>query len=77
MKFYTILMAYADVLEAVSIDEVLLDVTSRVRTLEQQVGGTDDLDWAVELAERIRDDVRSATACESQSSPFFSPLFCA
>lgn len=73
-------------LEAVSVDEALLDVSLRVARLaaeappttatggsededEEGEGGRGGTDWAKVLAERIRDDVRAATGCESASCP--------
>lgn len=63
---YTILLSYADILQAVSIDEALLDVTGRVAELEAEAADSPQAtdDWACILAERIRTDVRQATACE-------------
>ncbi|OCF36874.1 hypothetical protein I316_01471 [Kwoniella heveanensis BCC8398] len=63
LAFYTILMGYADELQAVSVDEALIDVTS---------AGLADLrskrrrrDPAIEIAEKIRHDVRKVTdGCE-------------
>ncbi|KAL1718502.1 hypothetical protein EV715DRAFT_201040 [Schizophyllum commune] len=62
LKFYTILMSHADDLQAVSVDEALIDVSSTVHQLR-----TDALpgsDPAKDLAESIRSQVRSATGCE-------------
>ncbi|KAJ7494425.1 hypothetical protein B0H11DRAFT_2392932 [Mycena galericulata] len=55
LKFYTVLMSHADEVEAVSIDEALIDVTaavSRLRTTPK------------DFAETIRAEVKEATACE-------------
>ncbi len=84
LAFYTVLMGYADELQAVSVDEALIDVTSAVaaRALapEEADDGTPNRDAdspepdsrrirdpAVEVAEKIRDDVRGLTAgCEGE-----------
>lgn len=69
-------MAYADELQAVSVDEALIDATSRVQALasapmeftadENGGEGEREKDWAKLLAEKIRDDVRKATKCEGE-----------
>jgi DNA repair protein REV1 len=71
-------MAYADELEAVSVDEALIDVTSRVNALAQaplEFGGVEEgmtqaahpaEDPVRLLAEKIRDDMRKATGCEGK-----------
>ncbi|OWZ60274.1 DNA repair protein REV1 [Cryptococcus neoformans c45] len=71
LAFYTVLMAYADELQAVSVDEALIDVTGHVAARaalpqETAVGEKgEERDPAVELAEKIRDDVRKVTdGCE-------------
>ncbi|KIR55797.1 DNA repair protein REV1 [Cryptococcus gattii Ru294] len=71
LAFYTVLMAYADELQAVSVDEALIDVTSHVAAraaLPQDAAIGEkgkERDPAVELAEKIRDDVREVTeGCE-------------
>ena len=69
LQFYTILMAHADDLQAVSVDEALIDVTSsvaRIRTeLAERSGDTDDsMDPAKDFAEAIRAQVRKVTGCE-------------
>ena len=62
LKFYTILMSYADDLEAVSVDEALIDVSS---TFEHA-----DLSQRRKsikaYAESIRDQVRRETGCEGR-----------
>jgi DNA repair protein REV1 len=73
-------MGYADELQAVSVDEALIDVTSAVAaranapeeaTDESAVRISGDRDPAVELAEKIRDDVRGLTAgCEGKRHPY-------
>lgn len=87
-------MGYADDLEAVSVDEALIDATSAVRSKrlapdeetddalvlrrnsadedpfhaspgnEESLHSFKPRDWAVEVAQKIRDDVRAATGCE-------------
>ncbi|KAF5386916.1 hypothetical protein D9615_002002 [Tricholomella constricta] len=65
LKFYTILMNHADDLQAVSVDEALIDVTSVVMQLRSR--GSQDpaaVDSAKDFAEMIRAQVRKATGCE-------------
>ena len=69
LKFYTILMSYADDLEAVSVDETLIDVS---RTLEH-VEPSQKRESIKGYAESIRDKVREETGCEGLS-PFISAL---
>lgn len=66
LLFYTVLDAYADELEAVSVDEALLDVTGVVtaRRLAPPEAGLEDEDPAVQVANKIRDDIRAGTGCE-------------
>ncbi len=82
LAFYTVLMGYADELQAVSVDEALIDVTSAVTARaiapEEANEGSPDSespepegrpprDPAVEIAEKIRDDVRRLTdGCEGE-----------
>nr|XP_019010954.1 uncharacterized protein I206_04259 [Kwoniella pini CBS 10737]OCF49735.1 hypothetical protein I206_04259 [Kwoniella pini CBS 10737] len=66
LAFYTVLMGYADDLQAVSVDEALIDVTSAVdaRAMAPEEA-SDDEHPAVEVAEKIRDEVRKLTdGCE-------------
>ncbi|KAG5650978.1 hypothetical protein H0H81_010325 [Sphagnurus paluster] len=63
LKFYTILMKQADDLQAVSVDEALIDVSSvvfQLRSHSSQAG----VDPAKDFAETIRAQVRQATGCE-------------
>lgn len=73
-------MGYADELQAVSVDEALIDVSSAVtaRALAPEEAADDSeegversekpRDAAVEIAEMIRDDVRKLTeGCEGKS----------
>ena len=74
LAFYTTLMGYADELQAVSVDEALIDVTGAVNahaSMPDALGqdapeGKDGRrDPAVEVAEKIRDEVRGLTqGCE-------------
>ncbi|KAF5373889.1 hypothetical protein D9758_000797 [Tetrapyrgos nigripes] len=68
LKFYTILMKHADELQAVSVDEALIDVTSTVKRLRSKATpdtlASPGFDPAKELAEAIRAQVRRATGCE-------------
>ncbi|EIN07940.1 hypothetical protein PUNSTDRAFT_135458 [Punctularia strigosozonata HHB-11173 SS5] len=66
LEFYTILMRYADDLQAVSVDEALIDVTSRIIDHAHSTSTTSEpaVDPALELANRIRSQVRAATNCE-------------
>jgi len=82
LSFYTVLMGYADELQAVSVDEALIDVTTAVRAKEMAPEEHAELDpdennstkaprprdAALELAEMIRNDVRKLTDCEGESS---------
>ncbi|KAG6898612.1 hypothetical protein C0993_005696, partial [Termitomyces sp. T159_Od127] len=65
LKFYTILMKHADDLQAVSVDEAIIDVSSIVFQLRAKTS-EDDLavDPAKDFAEMIRAQVRQATGCE-------------
>jgi DNA repair protein REV1 len=59
-------MSHADDLEAVSIDEALIDVTtavSRLRSAAASAGSPHDP--AKDFAESIRAEVKEATGCES------------
>lgn len=77
LAFYTILLSYADELQAVSIDEALINVSMAVAELGRAPpqfgeGGDadgDEQDSAKQLAENIRADVREATGCESKCEP--------
>ncbi|GAA5963651.1 hypothetical protein JCM3765_003531 [Sporobolomyces pararoseus] len=58
LKFYDILLAHADFLEAVSMDEVLLEVKV-APTISR------DQDPALELAHKIRSEIYEATGCHA------------
>ncbi|KAG7442234.1 DNA repair protein [Guyanagaster necrorhizus] len=62
LRFYTVLMTHADDLQAVSVDEALIDVTSIVNRLRAKAKGV--VDPAKELAETIRAEVKKSTGCE-------------
>jgi DNA repair protein REV1 len=62
LKFYTILMAHADDVQAVSVDEALIETTSAVARYRAE--HPDCEDPAKDFAELIRDKVRAATGCE-------------
>ncbi|OCH85466.1 DNA repair protein [Obba rivulosa] len=69
LQFYTILMAHADDLQAVSVDEALIDVTSSVGRIKSEIAQSQDpssspADPAKEFAEAIRAQVRKVTGCE-------------
>ncbi|KAF9234509.1 hypothetical protein BU15DRAFT_89977 [Melanogaster broomeanus] len=63
LQFYTILMRYADDLQAVSVDEALIDMSSGVARLKAASPFSAD-DFAVTLAQNIRTQVKQATGCE-------------
>lgn len=68
-------MSYADEVQAVSIDEALIDVTQRVAELEQappELNERSDVaqDFAKLLAEDIRADMREATDCEGENQVY-------
>lgn len=64
LQFYTILMSHADDLQAVSVDEALVDVTSTVAKLRSRCAEEDP---AKKFAESIRAQVMKATGCEGES----------
>ncbi|KAI0344985.1 DNA repair protein [Trametopsis cervina] len=71
LQFYTILMSHADDLQAVSVDEALIDATNSMRRITTELslsqGKADTAaqgDPAKDFAEAIRDQVRAATGCE-------------
>ncbi|KAI0034990.1 hypothetical protein K488DRAFT_44193 [Vararia minispora EC-137] len=61
LTFYTILMSVADDLQAVSVDEALIDVSASVAQTVVDDGA--DADRACVLAEEIRQHVKDATGC--------------
>ncbi|CAE6474479.1 unnamed protein product [Rhizoctonia solani] len=67
LKFYTILMSLSDDLQAVSVDEALIDVGSSVERLRTQAinsGQMQTESYEKLMAETIRDRVREKTGCE-------------
>jgi len=64
-------MCHADDLQAVSVDEALIDVTTTVNQLRTQAP-QDSSDPAQDLAEKIRAEVRKSTTCEGHSSLTFT-----
>ncbi|KZT24009.1 DNA repair protein [Neolentinus lepideus HHB14362 ss-1] len=64
LQFYTILMSHADDLQAVSVDEALIDVSSTVAQMKLSPQGATSEDPAKDLAELIRAQVRKTTSCE-------------
>ncbi|KAF6758150.1 hypothetical protein DFP72DRAFT_1064874 [Ephemerocybe angulata] len=65
LQFYTVLMSHADDLQAVSVDEALIDVSDRVAQLRRSAGYEgSQYDPAKDYAETIRAEVRKATNCE-------------
>lgn len=68
LRFYTILMRHADDIQAVSVDEALIEVTTSVsRCAIRPSSLTFPNDPARSLAEQIRSEVRDATGCEGTS----------
>lgn len=62
-------MSHADDLQAVSVDEALIDVTTTVNEMRQQSQYADGTsDPAKDYAETIRNEVRAATTCEGKRS---------
>ncbi|KAJ8699295.1 deoxycytidyl transferase [Pleurotus ostreatus] len=62
LKFYTTLLTYADEVEAVSVDEAMIDVTTTIRDKMKNSAGVKD--EAMEFAEKLRKEVQAATGCE-------------
>ncbi|KAF8126581.1 hypothetical protein EV363DRAFT_1525686 [Boletus edulis] len=63
LQFYTILMRHADDLQAVSVDEALIDVSSAVARLKSASPLSAE-DFSVTLAQTIRAQMKQATECE-------------
>lgn len=63
-------MGHADDLQAVSVDEALIDVSSAVARLKSDSPFSAD-DLAVTLAQTIRAQVKQATGCEGRCTPYF------
>jgi len=67
LLFYTVLMSHADDLQAVSVDEALIDVSTTVNELRSQAFREgSSADPAKEFAEMLRAEVRKATTCEGK-----------
>ena len=81
LQFYTILMAHADDLQAVSVDEALIDVTTSVARIHAELAQRSDRmddgsDPAKDFAESIRSQVRKVTGCEGLYVRPFSIVRC-
>jgi nucleotidyltransferase/DNA polymerase involved in DNA repair len=70
LRFYTVLMHHADDLQAVSVDEALLDVTNTVERLRSHAGSMGGItmtsDPAKEFAETVRAEIKKVTSCDSK-----------
>ncbi|KAF8693197.1 DNA repair protein, partial [Rhizoctonia solani] len=67
LKFYTVLMSLSDDLQAVSVDEALIDVSTRVESLRTDAINSGHMrteSYEKALAEMLRDQVREQTGCE-------------
>jgi DNA repair protein REV1 len=68
LKFYTVLLSFTDELQAVSVDEALLDVSHAVANLKVQTLSQDPstitADFAKLLAEQIRTRLLDFTGCQ-------------
>ncbi|KAI5117254.1 hypothetical protein M0805_006417 [Coniferiporia weirii] len=62
LQLYTVLMSHADDLEAVSVDEALIDVTTAVRQMPPS--SDKRYDPCKAFAETLRAEIRSKTGCE-------------
>ena len=63
-------MAHADDLQAVSVDEALVDVTTSVARLTAERPSIPDP--AKEFAEQIRSEIKKATGCEGGPCALFA-----
>ena len=74
-------MSYADDLQAVSVDEALIDVTSTIAEMKVVPTGGDDendgtsTDIAEELAESMRAQIKATTGCEGMLCNLFDRKF--
>lgn len=71
LKFYTILLSFADELQAVSVDEALLDVSRAVANLKSEMMQKDphvSRDCSKMLAEQIRERLLAVTGCQGEHS---------
>lgn len=68
------MLTHADTLQAISVDEALLDVTNAVANLREQTLAQEPSaitrDFAKDLAELIRDQMRIVTSCEGAYPSF-------
>jgi DNA repair protein REV1 len=68
LKFYTVLLSYADELQAVSVDEALLDVSHAVANLKVQMLSQNpenvSRDFSKLLAKQIRERMLVITGCQ-------------
>ncbi|GAA97632.1 hypothetical protein E5Q_04310 [Mixia osmundae IAM 14324] len=62
-KFYAHLLRISDQLQAVSVDEALIDVTTTVAAISDTITDPGS-DAALQLCEQIRENVRQETGCE-------------
>lgn len=63
-------MSHADDLQAVSVDEALIDVTDRIAQLKRSgPPENSQFDPAKDYAETIRAEVRNLTSCDSEFRP--------
>lgn len=62
IKFYNVLLGFADNIEVVSVDEAMIDATSLVREAERGASGLEDP--VKRVAEAIRAEIRKETSCE-------------
>ena len=63
LQLYTILMSHADDLQAVSVDEALIDVTTGVKQMPTSSSNR-NYDPAIAYAEMLRSKIRERTGCE-------------
>jgi DNA repair protein REV1 len=66
--FYRILLSHADDLQAVSVDEAYVDVSSQVPA------GSDDPSNVLALAERVRSEILDATSCAASVGSSYNML---
>lgn len=70
-------MSLSDDLQAVSVDEALIDATSAVENLRSQAVETRQIrgdSYEIELAENIRGHVRAKTGCEGEQKITSRPV---
>jgi DNA repair protein REV1 len=62
-------MSISDDLQAVSVDEALIDVSSAVESIRARAAATGQMQaesYEIRMAENIRDRVRADTGCEGE-----------